>query len=131
MKKNLSILLIAFIYLIISSGVYISMHYCGGKLKNFSLAYAHADDGCCCGSKEKNKNCCKEKTLYIKVKDIHKSVDLLKVPYSYEKIIGTGISVLDLNYSVIISNTQLPFYHKRPPPVPSTPIYLHHCVLLI
>ena len=133
MKKNLSILMIAFIYLMVSSGIYISMHYCGGKFRSFSLIYSHADGGCCCGSKEKNKNCCKDKTLYIKVKDTHKSVDLLKAPDSYEKLIFTGLSVLDLNYSLVISNTKFPYYyHKRPPPTTSsTPLYLNNRALII
>ncbi len=131
MKKKLSILFIAFLYLFVSSGVYISMHYCGGKLKSFSFASNSSEDGCCCGTKAKNKNCCKEKALYLMVKDIHKSVDLLKIPLSQEKAIATDLCTLELNYSTVISNVQVCFYHKRPPPISYTQLYITNCTFLI
>ncbi len=132
MKKSFSILLIAVFYLFISSGVCFSLHYCGGKLKSFSFISYHAEDGCCCGAKKKRKGCCKEKTVFITVKDIHKSVDVLKAPSSTENhLLYTGTYVLKLNYSIAVLNSPTLSYHKPPPLISSTPLYLSYRVLLV
>lgn len=132
MKKSFSILLIAVLYLFVSSGLCFSLHYCGGKLKNFSLISYNTEDGCCCGAKKKRKGCCEEKTVFIKVKDIHKSVSVLKAPDSTEKhLLYAGTYILKLNYSIAILNPPTLLYHKPPPLISSTPLYLSYRVLLV
>lgn len=132
MKKSFSILLITVLYLFVSSGVCFSLHYCGGKLKSLSLMSDNTEEGCCCGAKKKRKGCCEEKTVFIKVKDIHKSVNLLKAPDSTEKnLFYAAVYFLNLNYSTAILNSSRPSYHKPPPLISSTPLYLSYRVLLV
>ncbi len=68
MKKALSILL-AFVFLISSSGFSINRHYCGNKLKSTDILLVHNDDTSCCGKKEMPKGCCKNETQVIKIKE--------------------------------------------------------------
>jgi hypothetical protein len=131
MKKSFGIIVMTLFYLFASCGVYISMHYCGGKLKSLSFMSYNTDDGCCCGMKDKRKDCCKQKAIYIKIKDNQKSVDTLKPPHSLEKFIYAGIFSLNLNYSISIPKTPKSFYHKPPPLISSEGLYLSHGVLLI
>lgn len=131
MKKSFSILLIAVFYLFVSSGLCFSLHYCGGKLKSFSLMSYNTEDGCCCGAKKKRKGCCQEKTVFIKVKDIHKSVTLLKAPHLSENLLYASVPILNLNYSISTFDSLFPSYHKPPPLISSTPLYLSYRALLI
>ena len=77
MKKSFIILFTSF-YLILASGLSISLHYCGGKLKDISLFSSGNEDGCC-GSKKKSKGCGNEKSAFIKVKDNHFAGTNIKV----------------------------------------------------
>lgn len=63
----------------IASGLTVSFHYCGGKLKYFSLFTAGDENGCC-GSKKKSKGCCKNKTAFVKVKDNHQLGSKITLP---------------------------------------------------
>jgi hypothetical protein len=66
--KRILCILFCFIYFASSAGVNINIHYCGGKIKNFSLS--HTDEKDCCGTKMKKKDgCCKEKSVVYKVKE--------------------------------------------------------------
>jgi hypothetical protein len=131
MKKSFGIIVMTLFYLFASCGVYISMHYCGGKLKSLSFLSYRTDSGCCCGMKEKRKDCCKQKAIHIKIKDTQKSVDTLKPPHSLEKFIYASIFSLNLNYSFSILKTPKSFYHKPPPLISSEELYLSNGVLLI
>lgn len=50
-----------------SSGFSINAHYCKGKLQSVSLLFAKK--GCKCGKKKMAKDCCKNKTEIVKIKD--------------------------------------------------------------
>lgn len=71
MKRSTIILLAAF-YLMVASGLTVSFHYCGGKLKYFSF-FTSGDENGCCGNKKRSKGCCKNKTAFVKVKDNHQT----------------------------------------------------------
>lgn len=128
MKKLLAILFASF-YLILVSGLNVSLHYCGGKLKTISL-YSGSNEEGCCGTKEKSKGCCNERAAFVKVKDDHFGNDHVKILNSPVKSIpatvfhqlflvpGTEISVPVLSY-------------HAPPVLYGNPRYLKHRVLLI
>lgn len=130
MKKSLSIILMSILYLFVSAGVSISLHYCGGKFKRISLSLYNTQEDCCCGGKKKSKKCCQEKTSFIKVKDIHKSTALTDTP---------DTSVKKVEFNLNLSNWQLPLFstgdvsvfHKPPPLSYKSPLYLTHRVLLL
>ena len=128
MKKSLIILFASF-YLILVSGLNVSLHYCGGKLKNISLFSNGNEDGCC-GTKKKSKGCCNEKTAFIKVKDNHFGGDNIKVLNSPIKSIPAAV----FSQLFEIPNTKISYtalnYHA-PPVLYDNPIYLKHRVLII
>ena len=128
MKKTFIILLASF-YLIVISGLTVSLHYCGGKLKEISLFSSGNEDGCC-GNKKKSKGCCKDKTTLIKVDDDHQSSHLLKVPIPSFKITIEQLPVYEYNFSSTHVIAIILNYHA-PPVIYDNPLYLKHRVLLI
>lgn len=128
MKKSLIILFASF-YLMLASGLSISLHYCGGKLKDISLFSSGNEDGCC-GTKKKSKGCCSEKTAFIKVNDNHFGGDNIKVLNSPIKSIPAPV----FNQLFEIQNVDIPYraiYYHSPPVLYDNPLYLKHRVLII
>ena len=101
MKKSFIILFASF-YLMLASGLSISLHYCGGKLKDISLFNNSNEDGCC-GSKKKSKGCCNNKSVFIKVKDNHFAHTNIKVFNSPVKLIPTPVfnKLFEINNTAI------------------------------
>ncbi len=72
--KKIIISILAFLYLFVSSGVALEIHYCMGKKAGTDL-YAKANDTCSkCGMKEKKGGCCSNEHKFYKVDDAHKNV---------------------------------------------------------
>ena len=64
----------AILYLAVSSGVVMEIHYCMGKIAGVDL-YATGNDHCGkCGMKEKKGGCCNDEVKIYKLQDSHKSV---------------------------------------------------------
>jgi hypothetical protein len=66
MKKALVIAL-ASMYLLVSSGVVVNMHYCMGKLA--SLGIGHHDSKSCSTCGMDNNGCCKDEVKVVKIQD--------------------------------------------------------------
>ncbi|MDH7460211.1 hypothetical protein QEG73_02940 [Chitinophagaceae bacterium 26-R-25] len=78
MKKLFTIAL-AFLYLAITSGLVLEMHYCMGKLacSEFALAKHEPSKTCSkCGMENGKNKCCKDEVKVIKLQDVHKQVSL-------------------------------------------------------
>lgn len=58
-----------FLYLMLSTGVALNIHYCAGKISSITVNYK-SDPNCGCGGENKS-GCCKDKQAYVKVKDSH------------------------------------------------------------
>jgi len=54
LMKKITIILLTIFYFAVASGITVSLHYCGGKFKEFSLNKSSNEDGCC-GNKKKSK----------------------------------------------------------------------------
>ncbi len=113
----------------LASGLSISLHYCGGKLKDISLFSISNEDGCC-GNKKKSKGCCNDKTTFVKVKDNHFAGNNVKVLNSSVKSIPATVchqlfEILNAEIAYTALN-----YHA-PPVWYDNPIYLKHKVLII
>lgn len=128
MKKSI-IILFSLFYLTAVSGVTVSLHYCGGKIKSISFFDKKGND-CCCGNKKKSKNCCNQKSTFIKVKDNHHLSSSIDVNSSYFKIIATVFPTPVFE----IPNAHT-YYHTlnyhAPPVLYDKPLYLKHQVLII
>lgn len=127
MKVFISILFSIF-YLTATSGIAVSAHYCGGKMKHISFFKGKEKN--CCGKKKMRKNCCKDKVAHFKVKDNHQSSDLLKSPTPSSKLSAFVLPVIDIHFVIDHQNSPVLNYHA-PPVLYDNPLYLKHKVLLI
>ncbi|MEO6904060.1 MAG: hypothetical protein ABI315_13075 [Bacteroidia bacterium] len=129
MKKSLIILFASF-YLMLASGLNIRLHYCGGRLKYISL-FSTGGESDCCGIKMKSKNCCNEKSVFIKVNDNHFGGNYVNSLNNPVKSIA-GVTFIQL---FEIKNSSTPYtllpYYAPPPALYNNPIYLKHRVLII
>jgi hypothetical protein len=128
MKKSI-ILFLTFFYLITASGVNISLHYCGGKLKSISF-FNHNNENSCCGKMMK-KGCCKEKTITIKTNDNHNRISDLTVPdITHTQLLDIALPQATINFSNFYSSEIIPHY-DGPPDIFYDPIFLRYRVLII
>ena len=77
-----------------------------------------------------NKNCCKDKAAYFKVKDNHQANDLLKSPLPTSTFSALIVSNFDIAFIQHEINAQY-FKNYFPPVLYHNPMYLRHRVLLI
>ncbi len=81
MKKFL-VSLLAVLYLGMSSGIAMELHYCMGRLAG--IEWFSSDNDRCgrCGMKEKKGGCCSDEYKFVKLQDAHKQTgnDQLKCP---------------------------------------------------
>jgi hypothetical protein len=75
MKKILAISL-AFMYLAVSSGLVLQIHYCMGKAIGSTIQFAETDTHKCgnCGMQNAKNKCCHDEVKIIKLQDLHKQV---------------------------------------------------------
>lgn len=130
MKKLILIIALLLSYLGTTSGVNIHVHYCGGKIKNVSFfdLKQHQE---CCGSKMRSKDCCHDKTTFVKINDTHESSFLLKAPITSFKIIDHNIPTFTLNFLLNYHILYGVSNFLKPPLLVSSSIYLSNRVLLI
>jgi hypothetical protein len=129
MKKIVTLSLLS-LYLVCVSGVRITAHYCGGKLKEISFFQVNEKEGCC-GKKMKSKNCCKDKIAVLKINDTHKSVRDFKVPGPAYQLTDLILPVLTLNFSTSIASAHVLTDSQAPPDLNAPEIYLSNGVFLI
>ena len=66
--------ILAFLYLGVSSGIAMEIHYCMGKQAGIEL-YSKGSDKCGkCGMTEKKGGCCSDEHKFYKLEDSHKNV---------------------------------------------------------
>ena len=126
MKKFL-VTILAFVYLTVSSGATVHLHYCMGKL--FSWGLMEKKDGTCgtCGMyKIAQKGCCHDEHKQVKIEKDQKVSE-----YAFQYLIkysdAAQVSLIDLPAvyyaSTILSN---PSVHA-PPRQGTVPIFVLNC----
>jgi DNA polymerase II large subunit len=118
------------IYLTVSSGVAMEIHYCMGKQAAVDF-YNTADDKKCgrCGMKEKKGGCCSDEHKFYKLEDAHKNVSC-----NYDASISQVAMVNEFaSFSVnLISSFDQDILHNNSPPVDyGPPIFIRNCVIRI
>lgn len=78
MKKIVTGIL-ALLYLAVSSGVVLEVHYCMGKIAGVELYGGHNEQCGKCGMKERKGGCCHDQLQVYKLEDVHKQVNSLAV----------------------------------------------------
>jgi hypothetical protein len=128
--KRITIILFAFFYLTVTSGIAVNIHYCGGKIKTVSIFAKGDTEKGCCGSKKKSKGCCKDKKSFHKVKDNHKSSNCVVLKHNNFNLYQAPVPV-QINYSFVKDVEQFVLNYHAPPVIYDNPLYLKNRVLLI
>ena len=72
--KKIYIGILAFVYMAVSSGIAVQLHYCMGDKAGMEF-YGSASDKCGkCGMTEKDTGCCHDEFKFYKISDSHKTV---------------------------------------------------------
>ena len=72
--KKIYIGTLAFVYMAVSSGIAVQLHYCMGDKAGMEL-YGSSNDTCGkCGMTEKDTGCCHDEFKFYKISDSHKTV---------------------------------------------------------
>jgi len=124
--KKLITSIIAVLYLGITSGVVIDVHYCMNKLSSVKVQY-HLDDVCGkCGMKAK-EGCCKDELKIVKLSGEHKYV---QADFSFafdapvaETYVFPGINILPVQKQLTPK--------ANGPPLSDVPLYLKNRVFRI
>src|SRR5215212_4044330 len=93
--KKITVAILAIIYLTVSSGVAMSIHYCMGKVSSIDLM--HNSEKCGkCGMKKTN-GCCKDEFKIVKLSDSHKLISNEISIFSPVAVIDNSKSIFDIN----------------------------------
>lgn len=72
--KKIIISILAFLYLGVSSGIAIEIHYCMGKKAGIEFYGSDKEKCGKCGMKDKKGGCCNDEHKFYKINDSHKNV---------------------------------------------------------
>jgi len=130
--KRILTILLAFVYLLVSSGLIKELHHCMGKLAGSSVSFfgKQQNDKCDnCGMEDKRSDCCKDEVKLVKIQDSHKQVsaDYTAVPPIAEAEISSPFLAFDIfnNSRDIVSSGH------HPPAISQPPRCVLHCVFRI
>jgi len=125
-KKFLSIVL-ATIYLAVSSGVVVSVHYCMGEVAGIGIGHAEADRCGDCGMD--NDGCCHDDVKVYKISDSHASAASHYDPVKAE----SWVALLSPPHDVSSPNLRLlPALVSADPPEPDgRSLCIWNCVFRI
>ena len=113
MKKFL-IAILAIVYLTVSSGVAMTIHYCKGKISSVDLL-THSDKCGKCGMKNKDKNgCCKDEFKIVKLNDSQKLITNDINIFTPVAIVDNSKSIFD---SILPSSEISSIYNNHSPPI--------------
>ncbi len=62
------------VYMTVSSGIAMEIHYCMGKKAGVELYGSKSDKCDRCGMKDNNSGCCHDEYKFVKLQDSHKNV---------------------------------------------------------
>ncbi len=132
MKKFL-LAIFAFLYMCTSIGATVEMHYCMGKLADWSIGHNTSETCSRCGmvkSVKKNTGCCKDEYRFIKNDTDQKKTE--STPYQIQLIaIAFPAPIISAAYPVIIAVQKENIFCNRPPSSGAVAIYIRNCVFLI
>jgi hypothetical protein len=129
--KKLTTILFALLYITLTSGFTVNVHYCMGKFASVNFT-SQADDVCNqCSKPGKKGKCCKDEYKYCKV-DVSSHEVTANVQYA------STPAVKDLRLPVIIVPVPpvtvthfTAYYHHGPPEQGQIPLYVQYCTYLI
>ncbi len=126
MKRSVTIVFLSF-YVLISLGLTINLHYCGGQLESLDL-FGNTES-CCCGGETMNKSCCENQFLYFEISDeqrVSQDYRILTIP-SFDLNIQPAIDITLLNNEIELDFQRLE--NNSSPPY-KNPFWILNCSLI-
>jgi hypothetical protein len=128
MKKVITGIL-AVLYLAVSSGIVMEVHYCMGKIAGVEL-YGSSDDTCGkCGMTEKKGGCCSDEFKIYKLEDAHKNVTNAISFFDGQAAVITTYA--DYNWLQALQTAPLASPVHSPPDIGGPPLNIIYCTFRI
>ena len=129
--KKFTVLILSLLYVTTSSGVMINVHYCMGKLVDWSFSNS-SDENCSkCGMSEaESKGCCSDEEKTFKI-DTDQKVVRLANQLPENSSIALSPVFFEPSYIYSPPITEAYFLRRTPPLIQNLPLFIRHCVFLI
>lgn len=128
MKKFL-LAILAIIYLGVSSGIAMNIHYCMGKISSVDIYHKIHDKCGNCGMKSSGCECCKDEVKIFKLKDTHKLISndikialSVAIIYNYKSILNSLLPASEISFT---------YNNHSPPAFQATSLNILYCVFRI
>lgn len=127
--KKIYLGILAVLYMAVSSGVAMELHYCMGDKAGMDL-YGSATDTCGkCGMKEKKTGCCHDEYKFYKLNDFHKNV-VNDINFSASEIaIASNTAIY--NWQLAENTVFISPKSNAPPDYTAPPACILNCVFRI
>ena len=117
------------IYMVVSSGIAMEVHYCMGK--EVGVAFYSSDNDKCgkCGMTEKKEGCCNDEHKFYKLSDSHKNVS-----NDIQFAIGDVAVITDYplyNFALPVTTSSVAVINYSPPEDTGPAIFIRNCVFRI
>lgn len=93
--KPIAVIALMFVYLIASSGISGSIHYCGDTVASVSFGHNHTNK--CARGSEDMKDCCHDKDFYLHLDDGHQKST--QVSFDLSKTFDVDIALVPASHS--------------------------------
>ena len=125
--KKVSITILAFLYLAVSSGIALNIHHCMGKIYSVGL-FGHSDKCGKCGMKSGHGLCCSDQFKMVKLNDSHLASSG-EIPINSPVVFVNQFQIQPL---IISYNKMVPDRIDHSPPGPSGKLLcVYNCVFRI
>ena len=125
--KKITVAVLAIVYLAVSSGIAVTVHYCMGKIASVDMN--HTSDKCGkCGMKT-NDGCCKDEFKIVKLEDSHKLISNDIKIYSPIAVIDNSKGLFDTR--IFPSQVRSDYNNHSPPGSSGSSLNILHCVFRI
>ena len=130
--KRLLVFILALTYMVASTGTNLHMHFCMGKLADFTLGSKSQKKTCSkCGmaKKEKPNGCCKDEHKWVKIQDDQKT-NVLTFQFAQLQL-AEPETFITYNFTPSVSPVSELLPNSNAPPRSCVGIYKRNCVFLI
>jgi hypothetical protein len=130
--KKLIVSILALVYLSSSTGTSVDIHYCMGKLVDWTFSHKEAKSCSKCGMEKNgsNEGCCKDEQKFLKNTDDQKTASSTVQLF---QLAGADLPVQQVfqQASFPVSLTEEYPLANAPPERGSVALHIRHCVFLI
>lgn len=130
--KKLIVAILAVLYLGVSSGATVHLHYCMGKLLGVSLVEKDSRKCGKCGMEKTaapKKSCCKDEHKLIKLENDHTVSAFIQIMQA--PVVFQPVPCYETEAPAITSSQELFPPSHAPPYSGDVPLFIRHCVFLI